>query len=287
MYLFNLPTDVNEFSVSRFGGYPESVAVLVKEAPATLGVAVVLDTETTGLDHANDEVIELAARKIYYDRATGVIHKISEPFQAMQQPSKPLDPAIIQITGLTDEMLAGQSIDWAAFDEYVAEAGVFIAHNAGFDRPFVDAKSAHSRKSAWGCSFAQVPWRDWFPVAKQELLTILHGYFYESHRALIDVDALIRMLTLKSPAKSGNSYFSILLAQARLTHIHVKAVGAPFDSKDVLKANGYRWDAGGRVWHKTMAESELDAEKLFLEGEVYPGAMQAQFETIPPQRMFK
>ena len=32
----------------------------------------------------------------------------------------------------------------------------------------------------------------------------------------------------------------------------LRATGAPFDTKDALKARGYRWDGSARVWFRTL-----------------------------------
>ena len=61
-----------------------------------------------------------------------------------------------------------------------------------------------------------------------------------------------------------------LMAAAQNTRYKLRAVGAPFESKDKLKARGYRWDAEGRVWSTTLPSQEaLQAEAAWLKVEVY------------------
>ena len=287
MYLNQLPDTQTEFTLLRFQGFPQE-GVTFEDTSASLTAAVVLDTETTGLDTSADEIIEIAARLIYYDKTTGTIFRIGPAFQALQQPSQPLDDDIKRITGLTDEILAGQSIDWNAFDEFCAEASLFIAHNAGFDRPFVDRFSRLSPSKPWGCSCSQIPWDDWFPVAKQEILTFYHGFFYTGHRALIDVDALVKLLCCSAPSDSVVSYFNILLSDARKPHVYIAAVGSAYETKDVLKKHKYKWNPDARVWHKTVPFDLLDEETLFLAEEVYPsGQCEAEITHIAVCDNFK
>ena len=61
-----------------------------------------------------------------------------------------------------------------------------------------------------------------------------------------------------------------LLAGAGQTRYKLRATGAPFESKDKLKARGYRWDGEGRVWWCSLASDVLlDAECDWLRAEVY------------------
>jgi DNA polymerase III epsilon subunit-like protein len=68
-------------------------------------IGLVVDLETTGLDTAKAEILEIAAVKFSYvdDRITSVI----DTLQAFQQPSVPILPAITALTGITDAMVEG------------------------------------------------------------------------------------------------------------------------------------------------------------------------------------
>jgi DNA polymerase-3 subunit epsilon len=55
-----------------------------------------------------------------------------------------------------------------------------------------------------------------------------------------------------------------------LPSFKLRATGSPFESKDMLKARGYRWDADAKVWYCTLAsQTLLDAELAWLKAEVY------------------
>jgi DNA polymerase-3 subunit epsilon len=287
MHLYNLPDTQKEFVLHRFEGFPVEGVTLV-DTSASLTAAVVLDTETTGLDTSVDEIIEIAARLIHYDKSTGTICRVGPAFQALQQPTQPLSENIQRITGLTDEMLAGQSIDWDAFCAFCTDAQLLISHNAAFDRPFVDRFSIGTRSAFWACSFIQIPWSDWFPVAKQEVLTIYHGFFYTGHRALIDVDALLNLLSLPMLDQPDCSYFSTLLSNARKPFVYIAAVGSPFETKDLLSKHRYKWNPAAKTWHKTVPVDALDAEQSFLAKEIYPsGQCEAEITHIPIHDNFK
>ena len=51
----------------------------------------------------------------------------------------PIPDIARQITGITDAMVQGQSIDVVAVTRLLSGAALVIAHNARFDRPFCEA----------------------------------------------------------------------------------------------------------------------------------------------------
>jgi DNA polymerase III subunit epsilon len=96
-----------------------------------------LDVETTGLDTARDEIIELAMVKFTYlsdDR----VGQVADVFSSFNQPRNPIPCEISDLTGITDEMVLGHQIDPEAVAAFAAYAGIVIAHNASFDRKFVE-----------------------------------------------------------------------------------------------------------------------------------------------------
>ena len=90
-----------------------------------------VDTETTGLDHTHDEIIELAMVPFTYGM-DGEIYAVGAPFEQLRQPSKPIQAEITAITGLTDAMVEGHSIDADEVAAFAAPAALVIAHNAAF-----------------------------------------------------------------------------------------------------------------------------------------------------------
>jgi DNA polymerase-3 subunit epsilon len=62
-----------------------------------------------------------------------------------------------------------------------------------------------------------------------------------------------------------------LLKNSRDAEFEVFAVGSPFESKDILKASGYRWDSERRVWRKRVMAHRIQVERDFLAKEVYQG----------------
>jgi DNA polymerase-3 subunit epsilon len=101
---------------------------------------IVLDTETTGLDSKSEKVIELAMLSVLVDSATGLPVGPVTIYESFEDPGKPIPPQITEITGIDDSMVLGLRIDDAAVTALVEQADLIVAHNAGFDRPFVEGR---------------------------------------------------------------------------------------------------------------------------------------------------
>lgn len=239
---------------------------------------LVLDTETTGLSHQTDKIIELAMLSVQVDSRSGLPFGPVAVFEGFEDPGIPIPAIAQQVTGITDEMVQGQRLSDEAVTALVAQADLVVAHNAGFDRPFVEARFAAFRDKAWACSFADIDWKAaGAESAKLSALANDRGWFYDAHRAQVDCHALLQVLC-EPVGESGQTGLSHLLAASQRPSFKLRATGAPFEAKDKLKARGYRWDGEARVWYCGLAgEEPLAAELAWLRAEVY-GSRQAQVE---------
>ncbi|VAW98439.1 DNA polymerase III polC-type [hydrothermal vent metagenome] len=228
---------------------------------------IFLDVETTGLSHNEDTVIELAMVPFEYD-ADGNIYNVLPAYNGFQDPGRPIPVKITELTGITDDMVKGQSLDMVKITEMLSDCVLVIAHNARFDRPFMEAVSDEFKEKYWACSIADVDWSaEGFGSSKLEFLAYQFKFFYEAHRAVIDCQIGIHILTQTLP-KSGANAMQLLLSSARRTDFRLWAKGAPFDKKDELRKRGYRWangdDGGFKAWYLDLPESELDTEYDYL-----------------------
>src|SRR5919112_2174117 len=235
-------------------------------------VAVIVDTETTGLDHTRDEVIELGMVAFSYNEE-GRIGDVIGTFNGLREPSVPISPEITRLTGITPDMVAGQVLDRAAVESFIEPADLIIAHNARFDRPFCERLSRGFQPKAWACSHAEIAWSGFgFEGSKLGYLLTQCGWFHHGHRAVEDCHALLEVLATPLPCDAGFP-FEHLLTSARKALLRIWAESSPFDMKDVLKARGYRWNDGtnGRPksWWVEVDEQAGEAELMFLRREVY------------------
>lgn len=93
---------------------------------------VSIDIETTGLDSNFDNIIELAAVRV-------VSGEIDETFQTLVNPEQSLDEFIVELTGITDDMLEDAPLIEEVLPDFIDFIGdsVIVAHNANFDINFI------------------------------------------------------------------------------------------------------------------------------------------------------
>ncbi len=152
----------------------------------------VLDVETTGYDRGRDQLIEVAAAIM---RGPEVVDR----FSALIDPLIPIPLEITKLTGIDDDMIAGESCAEAVVGKLRSFAGgrTVVAHNASFDRSFLERVAGrNSFGDRWLDSLVLA--RIGLPRLRSHRLTDLAAAFAPdltdaAHRAGVDVEALCRI----------------------------------------------------------------------------------------------
>lgn len=112
---------------------------------------VILDFETTGLSpDRGDRAIEIGAVRINQG-------KVVDTFSELMNPGRRINSFIEQYTGITNPMLARAKpckIVMQQFADFIGDDNL-IAHNASFDKRFLDAEFArinHQYSGGFSCS---------------------------------------------------------------------------------------------------------------------------------------
>ena len=259
----------------------------------TVKRALLVDVETTGLSHANDVIIELGVILFTYEYPSGCILEVLESKSWFDDPGRAIPEAVVKLTGITDADVKGQRIDEVKLREMAADARFIVAHNAGFDRPFIDRKFPFLADRHWGCSLNDVPWNA-MSIGSHKLDYLLYAHaksFLDTHhRALDDCRATLHVLA--TPFAEGHTPMELLLVNCRATRVKVAAVRAAFEMKDVLKQRGYSWSGDGgtpaKAWCKEILKMDLDAELAWLREHVYANAAIApQVDAVDLQKRYQ
>ncbi len=255
--------------------------------PEKLITVAILDTETTGTTQGRDKIIELGIVFVEVCPQTGQAYRITQVFNELEYPGMPIPEESTRVHHITDEMVAGKRINDAEVESLICNVSLVVAHNASFDRVFIEERFPIFSTKAWACSFRQIPWtEEGIGSGKLEFLAYHSGFHFTGHRASTDCHALLEVLQQPLPT-SGKLAMQILLQNAQLTEIRVSALGSPFDSKDVLKVRNYRWNGDRKVWAKNILQQSVECEVAWLRESVYAGnSFSLEFEKMTAMNRF-
>ncbi len=96
---------------------------------------VAFDLETTGLSSKKDKIIEIGAVILKNGREV-------DRFQTFVDPERHLEPKIVELTGITEDMLKGAPKIEEVLPKFLEFCGdrVLVAHNSDFDTGFIRAE---------------------------------------------------------------------------------------------------------------------------------------------------
>jgi DNA polymerase-3 subunit epsilon len=241
---------------------------------------LVLDTETTGLDAEQDRIFEIGYALVGFDRQTGEICCVYETGSMLQDPGIPIPNRVTRLTGISDKDVVNQSFDRMKFKLLLAKADGILAHNAAFDRQFLEREFEEVCAKAWICSFRDIDW-DSRSIASSKLSFLAHesGFFFDAHRALADVQAVLQVV------ERNNAGLELIKALTQPMY-YFAATNSPMSTKTALKAEQFRplySDGRFKTWYRTFSSGELH-EILEIAAEI--GLSGGEIGEIPRTAMF-
>ena len=164
---------------------------------------IVLDTETTGLEHRQGHrIIEIGCVELINRKLTG------NNYHQYLNPEREIDQGAMEVHGITNEFLADKPLFFDISKELIAylTGAELIIHNAAFDVGFLDAELARITQSAADGASHQISdictvhdtllqARKMFPGQRNDLDSLCKRYdINNSHRdlhgALLDAEIL-------------------------------------------------------------------------------------------------
>jgi len=211
-----------------------------------------IDLETTGLDSKTDLVTEVGA--VLWDTD---LNRPVKFFNKLIKIDRPLTQEIIDLTGIDDDLLSKYGEDpktvWAELLEFQKPADYLLAHNAPFDRGFIEQHGFKIDKP-WIDSCVDVSYPKEIQTRKLTYLAAEFGFVNPfSHRALTDV---LTMLQLCS-----NFDWNETIENAKTPNAVMRAM-VTFQDNKLAKNAGYRWDGEKKFWVKTVKENKINEETI-------------------------
>jgi len=231
----------------------------------------VIDLETTGLSHDDDEVIEIAVKLIEVDKNSGNYVTAVRQYESYNEPKKHITQEITDLTGISNEMVKGKEIDWKLVEKLFSYSQLVVAHNAWFDRNMLE-KYIRPR-NIWACSSNDIDWKKrGFSKSSLEILSIWHGFYYDAHRAMNDVNATIKLMT--------HAHYDIkpiveLIENAKKPHYNIVnkfSYNEEYVKKLKKRNRAYRFNRDNRSWSILLNDDKkLEEEKEWLADSIYNG----------------
>lgn len=203
---------------------------------------IVLDTETTGLEHRQGHrIIEIGCVELVNRRLTG------NNFHVYLNPDREIDQGAIEVHGITNEFLADKAKFADIYQkmmEYLSDSELII-HNAAFDVGFLDAELNRIPdyptriNDVCGVHDTLIQARKMYPGQRNDLDSLCRRYeinnsHRELHGALLDAEILADVylamtggqtaLTLEastSALEGGGKYQNIDFASLNLPSVKV------------------------------------------------------------------
>jgi DNA polymerase III alpha subunit (gram-positive type) len=125
-----------------FGVGPKIIDILENNVGKEL---IIFDTETTGLSPETNHVIQLSAIKAIIDEGFE-FHEIGR-LDTYINPGYPLPKQIVQLTGITDELLAkypDEKTQWDSIYSFFGDDPIVCGHNVPFDVSMTSALYARN-----------------------------------------------------------------------------------------------------------------------------------------------
>ncbi len=148
---------------------------------------MVIDTETTGLDHKTEQLIEIAAARMENG-------EVVDTFSMLVKPTVPIRGSSYKIHGISEEMLENEPGIEDVLPKFLEFMGdtPFVAHNAIFDYSFISQAHKQLYGKRWKVTKIDSldMYRSVFPEEHSHGLSSMLARFgfesFVSHRALDD-----------------------------------------------------------------------------------------------------
>jgi DNA polymerase-3 subunit epsilon len=208
-----------------------------------------VDTETGGLDPKKDPVVELGFVLWNVEAAAAVTCWSSLIFGATNdaEDANHIPKGALR-HGIPPE------VGFSVLQKYAQRADVVVAHHAEFDKAFLPDLG-----KPWVCSMEDMVWPGAKPGGFTSVvaLALANGIGVSSaHRALTDCLLLSRLF--ERAVERGWDIRAMVRHGLRPKAEFVSL--APYDDREMVKANGFKWFPEDKEWRRRMAVE--DAGKL-------------------------
>ena len=223
-------------------------------AAAVIDQLLIIDTETSGLDAATDQVLEVGAI-LYSLPQRSVLAQVSFLLPADANAAEPLNGIPVAATQAPQPWR--QSLE--LLQALAAHAQLAVAHNAAFDQQWFGQGLLPDLGLPWLCSMEQISW----PAERQlrarpsvRDLALAYGVpVWAAHRALTDCIYLAQVFERCAdlPQRIQEGLEPRLLYRAQVS----------YNDRHLAREAGFRWNEPVQgAWTRQLSERQLQAMAL-------------------------
>ena len=209
---------------------------------------LILDTETTGLDENNDEVIEIGCI-LFSVPFKSVLSQLSFLFPVDTNAAEFINGIPVDVSKVKQPW--GEGIQF--FLKLVEACDFIVAHNADFDRKWFGKGNLPSLDKKWICSLDDINWSFKKNIKSRPSISDLALGFnipvWNLHRALADCYYISEVF------KRIDNLEDILLKATEPKYLYKAIVS--YDDRSLAKNAGFRWNSPVQgAWTRRLSETE-------------------------------
>lgn len=213
---------------------------------------LLVDCETTGLDREKDHVIELGYVLWSVEHRT-MLEVYSGLLPCAENSAEAVNGIPASVLGAD---LEAHKV-WGQFIGALCRAEAVVAHQADFDREVCRRGGGEYQQSVqqacdanvWICTIEDMKWPRNGAGRSLVSIALAHGVaVVAAHRAVNDCLTLARLFEAipDIAERLEVAYQHALLPKGEVVSL------APYEEKDIVKQNGFRWYPDRRVWARHM-----------------------------------
>ncbi len=209
---------------------------------------LILDTETTGLDENNDEVIEIGCI-LFNVPLKSVISQLSFVLPVENNAAEFINGISVDVSNVMQPWKEGIQF----FLKLIESCDFIVAHNAAFDKKWFGKGYLPSINKKWVCSLDDINWSFKKNIKIRPSVTDLALGFnipvWNLHRALSDCYYISEVF------KKIDNLEDLLLKATEPKYLYKAIVS--YEDRSLAKNAGFRWNSPVQgAWTRKLSETE-------------------------------
>jgi len=209
---------------------------------------LILDTETTGLDENNDEVIEIGCI-LFNVPFNAVLSQLSFLLPVEKNAAEFINGISADVSNVMQPWKEGIQF----FLKLVEDCDFIVAHNAAFDKKWFGKGNLPSLDKKWICSLDDINWSFKENIKSRPSVADLALGFnipvWNLHRALSDCYYISEVF------KKTDNLEDVLLKATEPKYLYKAIVS--YEDRSLAKNAGFRWNSPVQgAWTRKLSETE-------------------------------